>query len=76
MIPQYSSKHRTRGCWTNTPASITTIEGDWGILLIPTLYNQSLNIPVYPEGLGETRGHKGLSTTNKPKTTVRVEQRH
>lgn len=47
MIPKYSSKHRTRACWTDTlPVSITIIEGDWCLLLILTLYDQSLNNPV------------------------------
>lgn len=53
MMPKYSSKHGARECWINTlPASVTTTEGDWGLLLILTLYDQSVNIPVYPEGLG------------------------
>lgn len=53
MMPKYSSgKHGTRGCQANTlPASITTIEGDRGLLIIHTC-DQSLNILVYPEGLG------------------------
>lgn len=47
MMPKYSSKHRTRACWTDTlTVSITTIEGDRRLLLILTVYDQSLNIPV------------------------------